>query len=1405
MRGDFSRVTFRPENHYSGVRLQQGRVHLDADFNEHVDIEAHRDRMTTLDVVGRAGAPYESGGFRIGVGANLGGIDLAGGLAVAVGEDGTILQRSPVTDPGATWALLVPSVVATHLHAVHLLSATEGWAVGQGGAIVRLQGSSWSDVRQEGLTAHLHDVHFSASADGWAVGSGGAILHWDGSSWSPRPAAGVTGELYGVHFVDAQMGWAVGAGGVVVNTIDSGQSWARQSVPNGVGTLRAVHFPTSTRGCAVGDGGTILVTDDGGGTWSRRTVAGLAATLRAVRFADADADADRAWAVGDEGTIVTTADGGQTWTGESTLGAASLRAVETDGAIRLAAGDDVVLSRDAAGTWQREALPAGARNLMISAGDMYVDGLRLENDTAVALTSQPDSPGAVPPRVSGSFPATEGPGTYGIYLRVWQDHLTALEEEWLREVALGGPDTATRTRTVWQVDWLKLAAGATCDSFESSLRTSPPRPASDGRLRARAEPAGQPSGECLVPPAGGYRRLENQLYRVEVHEPGPAGTATFKWSRDNGSVASALVAVDKSATADTGQATVSQPGRDEVLAFAPGQWVELTDRSRTLRGQPGILARIAAPVHGDVLKLADFPPGTGALSLADFPGQPLVRRWDGRGTVQAGPSLELEDGLRIEFAGGPFQSGDYWTIPARTLTGAVEWPGNGTAPPFLEPEGVRYHHAPLALVTLDANRVWSSPVDCRRRFPPLSGLTDIYYVGGDGQEVMPDLGSDGALFVQLPRPLEVGVANWRWPIPGATVRFTVHDGGGKLNGTTVDTFDALTGPNGVASVSWHLSRSSQHHRVEARLLDELGQPAHTPVFFNANLSVAAQVAYDPGNCVALSGATNLQAATTRLSKLTGIHPLSGTGFDLMPAGGPLTLQVIALNHCGPVDGATVQFSLVPGQGNGTLTGATVSTANGGIATCTWAPDPTTPTQQVQATLTEVGGDAVKHRPDRVRFVANLSLASQVAYEPPADCQALAHAGTVQSAIDGLARRHRLYHVVGDGLEARPGEELTLAVGTVDDCGPVDAEVRFEVTQGDGSLETTDPVSSEDGVASCVYVVGSDPRQQVRATLAGEDLPFVAPVHFNIGVRRAAGVGYDPAKCPPLAGADDVQDAIDKLCTIITPPEMGIKVVDVLLAGQQLRPGAAVTADALRHGIQVVCNQSVAPEAANNATCFLTLELPYPVTTEEGSFWGTGPVGTTPLTLDASVSTSPRVIQWTPQPQTVAWLENRLFQVLQGLNRPVVIGRLTLKGDHVWGESPQLRLDPEIFARPGAQPFPSGDDRRGGTGELWFSLSAPAPPRQPTVRSIRPLVVQQGDGVTAVITGNMLGGAEGLEFDGEDVHGEVTGADEDTVELFVEVAEHALPGRRPFHVATAGGLVHSDPVALTVLVRERPGR
>ena len=58
MKSDKSRDTFLPEKHLSSVRLQQGRVLTDADWNEQVDIQRHLDEVSNRDIIDRAGSPW---------------------------------------------------------------------------------------------------------------------------------------------------------------------------------------------------------------------------------------------------------------------------------------------------------------------------------------------------------------------------------------------------------------------------------------------------------------------------------------------------------------------------------------------------------------------------------------------------------------------------------------------------------------------------------------------------------------------------------------------------------------------------------------------------------------------------------------------------------------------------------------------------------------------------------------------------------------------------------------------------------------------------------------------------------------------------------------------------------------------------------------------------------------------------------------------------------------------------------------------------------------------------------------------------------------------------------------------------------------------------------------------------
>src|SRR6266567_3592518 len=65
MKGDFSRQTFDSKKHYSGVLMQQGRVQLDADWNEAQATLRYRDQTEATDVIGACGAPENFAGFAI--------------------------------------------------------------------------------------------------------------------------------------------------------------------------------------------------------------------------------------------------------------------------------------------------------------------------------------------------------------------------------------------------------------------------------------------------------------------------------------------------------------------------------------------------------------------------------------------------------------------------------------------------------------------------------------------------------------------------------------------------------------------------------------------------------------------------------------------------------------------------------------------------------------------------------------------------------------------------------------------------------------------------------------------------------------------------------------------------------------------------------------------------------------------------------------------------------------------------------------------------------------------------------------------------------------------------------------------------------------------------------------------
>jgi hypothetical protein len=317
-----------------------------------------------------------------------------------------------------------------------------------------------------------------------------------------------------------------------------------------------------------------------------------------------------------------------------------------------------------------------------------------------------------------------------VYLDVWERHITYIEDDSIREVALGGPDTTTRSKTIWQVKTRTLkdnfARPAECYNTEmqallyNNLQTN-----NRGRLKARVaqqQYANAPES-CVAEARASYLGTENQLYRVEIHRGNEQEGPTFKWSRENGSVAFPISRIEGS------MVTLSTLGRDSRLSLEVGDFVEIEDDDYVLQNRAGRLLEIVEINRTNIKVLLDEKPSSTVGT--DTRKHPLLRRWDHRkGDPKAGGLtlsdgaaivretewLKLENGIEILFEGEDqtYCTGDYWLIPARAVTQDIEWPRTSGSPDALSPHGVPHHYAPLAIISIGGKALRVK--DCRRKF-----------------------------------------------------------------------------------------------------------------------------------------------------------------------------------------------------------------------------------------------------------------------------------------------------------------------------------------------------------------------------------------------------------------------------------------------------------------------------------------------------------------------------------------------------------------------------------------------------------------------------------------------------------------------------------------------------------------
>ncbi|MEM9265774.1 MAG: DUF6519 domain-containing protein [Cyanobacteria bacterium P01_F01_bin.13] len=424
--------------------------------------------------------------------------------------------------------------------------------------------------------------------------------------------------------------------------------------------------------------------------------------------------------------------------------------------------------------------PNQVQDLTISPGRYYIEGLMCKNTKENASYEKQ-------PYLSVESDHDYPDLPFLVYLDVWERHVDASQDDTseygsIREVALGGPDTATRSQVIWQVKHTQQPLSDerleeiaefsdSSDSDEPGQPTSRPE-AGDGssnedsedsifdkaaeslrtykqalyaaladespkivteeslvHLKARAKQNKDDDNDpCIISPNARYKRHENQLYRIEIHSDGDS--PTFKWSRENSAVVFPIV------TASGAVITLEHLGNDSRFGLQENDWVEVVDDDYIYRNQPENLLQVQHidPVTQQVT-LSGSPTGTTGSNPQKHP---YLRRWDHKaGNPSYGGSAiapdgalpveekdawqTLEDGIEIQFQpGGVYRPGDYWLIPARTATEDIEWPKDADNPD--DPKALPPHgirHYYAPLAIIAVKDGSLQAIDCRHLFLPL--------------------------------------------------------------------------------------------------------------------------------------------------------------------------------------------------------------------------------------------------------------------------------------------------------------------------------------------------------------------------------------------------------------------------------------------------------------------------------------------------------------------------------------------------------------------------------------------------------------------------------------------------------------------------------------------------------------
>jgi len=1256
MGSDISRFTFDPRKHYSGVRQQQGRVNLDADWNEQVDIAAHRIETESVDVIGPCGAPRDNAGFQIqgpgawapstsfGVGAQI--LDSNGHLEIAVAA-GTSGATAPA------WPTTVGASVTDGSSGLKWQFAASDLQISPGRIYV------------DGLLCEL------SSATTY-------LTQPDLPSPPPLPTTGTS-----IVYLDV---------------------WER--------TITALEDPQ------------ILEVALGGPATTTRTK-----TVWEVKLLDVSS-------VTGGVACSTSASSIPPWQQVIQPSAAQL----TTGVAQSTSSGPCCLASNTGYTGMENQL----YRVEIHASGVY----GWKAGTPYVL-------GAEAVDSNGNLERAIVAGTSGTTAPAW-------------------PTTVGSTVTDGSITWQLVSKGykplwAANTAYPVGAQVVD----SNGNLEIAVAAGTSGSAHPAWPTKPGATLSDGTTGLLWQY-----ATPTFKWSRDNGSVATGvtgIAAVTNNAGKSASQLAVESLGRDQVLGFAPGNWVEITDDWQELNRQPGELHQIdSIDVTAKTITLdstissTSFPTTSGQTNPSRHT---RLTRWDQSGKVYqsdgatlwvdlgaagstgnipvppAGTTLLLENGITVAFslnpANGPFYTGDFWNFAARTADGSVEALNQAA------PRGIEHHYSRLGIINFSSNP-WTIQ-DCRAIFPPAAqrpGIHVTQVLALDGN------GNPSVLLNDMSLPVTSLLGGIKLVCDGDVAAATIR----RATCQVIVEWPFATGTPGLRQFYMPLAVpadvGAQGNVIFWRPQSDYSTgntPAALAVAdFNADGKLDIAVANQGGNTVSVLLGNGDGTFAAHVDYATGNTPVAVAAGDFNGDG---KLDLAVVNKLGNT------VSILIGDGTG------------GFATHVDCAAGSTPVALAVGNFNADDNLDLAVVNDTSPGAASILLGkgdgtfpAPASYATGNSPVALAVGDFNRDGIPDLAVVNKGDNTVsillgnGNGTfaAAPAGPTLAAVAGGAPPAGAYKVAVTYVTSRGESALSVASSITTAAGNDMAIQVTSPVPSGNatgwnVYFTAAGGSTFYKqnsAPIAIGTNSTQNAAIntsGASPA-APPATGSSPVAVAVADFngdgkpdLAVVNNTSPGS--VSILLGNgdgtfaSQVQyatgntPVAVAVADFNGDGkldLAVLNNVSPPPGSISillgNGDGTFQPHVDYavgqtPVALAAGDFNGDGNQDLAVVNQgDTAVSIMLGNGDGTFQPRVRAdWLDTLPNSI--PLGDKGILARLTLRGNFIWSQSdPQLYLDGDTFGvaqtdASGSQALglslPSGDGRQGGDFQMWFWLT-PAP-------------------------------------------------------------------------------------------------